>query len=116
MYCPKCRTEYTPGVTDCADCGAALVPELTPLAQPSYHGFTPILSTFNPADIALIRSMLDGEGIDYFIHGENSSLMQPFAVAGTLMVRDEQAATVREILKDLQLIYTVHLREEQSDR
>ena len=29
MYCPKCKTEYIPGITVCADCGTPLVEELT---------------------------------------------------------------------------------------
>ena len=28
MFCPKCRTEYRPGIAVCADCGSELVEEL----------------------------------------------------------------------------------------
>lgn len=30
MFCPKCKTEYEPGIEICADCGAELVEELVP--------------------------------------------------------------------------------------
>src|SRR4051812_16634520 len=29
-FCPTCRTEYRPGVTECADCHVALVDSLPP--------------------------------------------------------------------------------------
>lgn len=36
LYCPACRTEYRPGITQfCADCGTELVHELPPEAAPS---------------------------------------------------------------------------------
>ncbi len=28
MWCPKCKNEYVPGITQCADCGVALVESL----------------------------------------------------------------------------------------
>lgn len=28
MWCPKCKNEYVPGITQCADCGVALVDSL----------------------------------------------------------------------------------------
>ena len=34
MYCPKCKTEYIPGITVCADCGTPLVEELTEEVAP----------------------------------------------------------------------------------
>ena len=115
MYCPNCRTEYQEEVERCSDCGAALVEELPDLELPTFHGYTSILSTFNPADIAIIKSMLDGSDIDYFIHGENSGLIQPLAIPSVLMIRDEQADDVRELLKDLPLLYSIHLRESHTD-
>lgn len=29
-WCPQCRTEYDPDISQCADCGALLVPEQPP--------------------------------------------------------------------------------------
>lgn len=28
MWCPKCKNEYVAGITQCADCGVALVDSL----------------------------------------------------------------------------------------
>ncbi len=112
MFCPACRTEYEENIEKCVDCGAKLVSELPEELPPEYYDYELILSTFNPADIAVIRSILDNSDLDYYFHGENSAFMQPFAVAARLMVRKDQADDARALLKDVPIVFTLHTREE----
>lgn len=67
--------------------------------------FVEVFSTFNPADVSILRSVLDGQGIDYYIKGEHFSTWRPMVDPARLMVRREQAEIVRPILKDLHLSF-----------
>ncbi|RKY72748.1 MAG: hypothetical protein DRP97_00190 [Candidatus Latescibacterota bacterium] len=67
--------------------------------------FEQVLATFNPADIAIIRSLLDGEEVDYFFHGEHFSRLRPLVEPARLMVAKDQVQKATEILKDLELTY-----------
>ena len=103
MYCPECRTEYREGFTVCVDCGAALVPELPPepMPEPSPEGadFEEVLGFMDGSVVAMVKSLLDEEGIGYYIKGE-------FTVSGVpdrkLMVRGDQAERAREILEEME--------------
>lgn len=107
MFCPKCGAEYREGFTECADCRVPLVwdkpPE--PRLEVEYVEYEEVLRTFNPADIALIRSVLDAEGITHFIKGEHFILVRPLADPAALMVKKDEADRAREILKELDLKY-----------
>ena len=107
MFCPECKDDYgDEGHTKCLDCGVDLAPELPPDPKPEYFKFERVLSTYNPADVAIIRSILDGEGIAYYFHGENFMNMRPLVEPARLMVDHEQAEEVKELLKDLDLSIT----------
>ena len=107
MFCPKCKAEYTQGFTRCSDCQVPLVPELEPDADdgPEFVEYEEVLSTFNPFDIAMIKSLLDGEDIMYFFKGEEFSYVQPLADPARLMVAKEDVEAAKEILKDLVTSY-----------
>lgn len=110
MFCPDCKAEYVEGIQICADCEIPLVAELPEedIRQPPHWiDFEEVLTTFNAGDIALVKSILDGENIAYYFHGESFNYMHPLVQAPKLMVRKDQADQVREILKDLELDYTV---------
>jgi hypothetical protein len=59
--------------------------------------------TYNPADVALIKSLLDAEDIIYYFHGENFMHVRPLVEPARLMVDKEDAGVARELLKDLNL-------------
>ena len=110
MFCPKCLSEYVEGVSVCPECGVGLVPELDDDGMsegPQWAEFEQILSTFNASDIALIKSILDGEGVAYYFLGEIFNCMEPMVQPPRLMVQKDQADQVREMLGDLNLEYTI---------
>lgn len=59
-----------------------------------------VLTTFKPGDIAMIKSLLDSEGITYFFQGENFTYLDPLVVPARLMVKKDEVEKAKEILKD----------------
>jgi len=98
MFCPQCRTEYREGFYTCTDCGVPLVSELAPEPAPEYLEFEEILISLSASDVAMIKSLLDSEGITYYFRGESS---YSYAPPTRLMVQKDRAAEAREILEGL---------------
>jgi hypothetical protein len=65
--------------------------------------FKLILEVRNAGDQAFIKSLLDAEGIVYYMQGEHVAPYLYHALPMRLMVRKDQAALARELLKDFQL-------------
>lgn len=105
MFCPICKSEYREGFTKCAECDTQLVEEIASEPDPEFIDYDEILGTFNPADIAIIKSILDATDIVYFFQGEHFGYMQPLALPTRLMVRKDQAQEATEILNELKLSF-----------
>lgn len=105
MYCPQCRTEYREGFDVCADCKIKLVEELPPEPDPEFIEYEQVMQTYNPADIAIIKSILDAEEVTYYFKGDYLAL-RPIGDAARLMVDRQQVEKVKELIKDLKLSYT----------
>ena len=99
MFCPQCRTEYREGFYTCTDCGVSLVSELPPEPATEYLEFEEILTSLSSSDVAMIKSLLDSEGITYYFRGESS---YSFAPPTRLMVQKDRADEAREILEGLE--------------
>ncbi len=98
MFCPQCRTEYREGFDTCTDCGVSLVSELPPEAEPEYLEFEEILISLSASDVAMIKSILESEGITYYFRGESSF---SYAPPTRLMVQKDRADEARQILDGL---------------
>jgi hypothetical protein len=103
MFCPKCGAEYREGFTHCADCNVDLVASEPPTPEEStrYVEMVEVFSTYNPGDIAVIKSILDGEGIHYYFQGENTNLMIGGGSYARLLVQADQVERVKDILQEL---------------
>jgi hypothetical protein len=106
MYCPKCRAEYRPDFNRCADCDVGLVHELPEEPIPEFVAYEELIFTYNPGDSALLKSLLDGEGIQYYIQGETFAPYYYHALPMRFFVRKGQLSEAREIIKDLDLRIT----------
>jgi hypothetical protein len=96
MFCPECRREYKEGFYTCKDCGVSLVAELLPEPAPESLEFEKVFVFLGPSDVAMIKSLLDSEGLTYYIKGES-----PDSDDTALMVRKDQADEARRILEGL---------------
>jgi hypothetical protein len=108
MFCPKCGAEYREGFTQCADCGVPLVwdePVKAGDQGEAFVEYVEILRTFNPADLAIIRSLLTDAGIDYFVKDEHLALVRPLVEPPAVMVSRDQVQEAVDIIKDLKLEY-----------
>lgn len=110
MFCPRCRSEYVDGVTECPDCRIALVEELPPegdeaAAKEPDISYVPLVRTYSAKDIAFIHSVLGDTGIRYHIRGEGLTHLRPLADPAILMVDEYASGDARELLKDLPLSF-----------
>ena len=106
MFCPECKSEFIEGITICPECNVKLIEELQPEPEPEFVDYEEVLATYNPADIAFLKSILDAEEIYYFFKGEHFMYVRPLADPVRLMVRTDQVEKVIELLKDIELSIT----------
>ncbi len=106
MFCPECRAEYREGFKVCSDCNVDLVDTLPPEPEPEYIDYKEVLATYNPADVAFLKSLLESEGIQYFFKGEHFMYVRPLADPVRLMVRTDQVDEAVELLRNVELSIT----------
>ena len=59
-----------------------------------------VYSTFNPGEIPVIKSILEEDGIDYFVTNEWSAGIYPHATGMDVMAEEAQAERARELIED----------------
>lgn len=123
MFCPKCKTEYRQGFTTCADCEIPLVPELPPEPSPptarEYVEYVNLYSPRNEVESALLKSILDSEGIGYFVRNDNFGSLEVGPHIGLfnakmIQVQDDRYDKARELLSDY--LEKTGKKSEEADR
>ena len=111
MYCPSCGASVDSTEAVCPECGVAPAEARPGPAPDPTIQLTSILSSGDPALIAVAQSLLEGEGIEYLIRSEGlqdlfgwgrvGAGFNLFAGPAEFVVRDEDAHRARELLADL---------------
>lgn len=113
MYCPDCGAEYRPEVHECAECRVLLVPALPDDDAPTPDAkIVPVFRTTEPMMLPIVTSLIESAGIEYFVQGEEALGLYPIgamassvsraSLGAIVHVHAEDAASVREILADIQ--------------
>ncbi len=64
-----------------------------------------LIETSNPADIALIKSLLDAEDILYFVHGDAFNAVRPMVEPVRFMVAEDRLEDAENLIGGLRLSY-----------
>ncbi|MBI1743289.1 DUF2007 domain-containing protein [Candidatus Acetothermia bacterium] len=108
-FCPKCRYEYTAGITSCPDCGAFLVDTLPPFEpEPEQERkFVNVYTTSDVIEALRLKAFLEDAGIPCFPMGLQSGSLFPLVLAGEprgkieLHVPADCEPEARQILEEL---------------
>lgn len=76
------------------------------MKKDDFTDYEEVLSTHNAGDQALIKSLLDSEGITYFIQGEYVAPYLYHALPLRVMVKKEEVEKAKEILWDIKLSFS----------
>ena len=100
MFCPQCLEEFPWHVMVCPTCDVDTVDRL-PGPEPTPDvALVRVLAIVDVGIIAVAKSLLEGEAIDYFVKGD--VLQDPFAIGpAEFWVREHDADRARELLEGL---------------
>jgi hypothetical protein len=102
MFCPRCKAEYVPGFTRCADCDVELVESLPVAQSPRRHPAgdpVTVFSSRDPGLVAIAQSLLQSADIRFSVRG--GLVPYPTALPVDLQVLADDADDARRILAEL---------------
>jgi len=99
MFCPKCRSEYREGYTECQECRVPLVEELPPEPEAEYVNWVTVLTTVDQNAVLVAKSLLEDHGIPVFVKGQGLSQVFPTPMPEEVQVMPENVAEARLILE-----------------
>jgi hypothetical protein len=110
VVCPGCKTEFeisaeehSKGKIHCTECDKIINFILNPPKLMDIENYAELFSTLNQGNIAIIRSILDNNEIDYYILGESFLSVRPLLEAARIFVATSQIEEAKKILEDLDL-------------
>ncbi len=112
MFCPVCGAVYADGSNECDECRVPLTAEPEDASYDEDTGTVPspedlelvtVLETSDPGLIALVKSLLEGSGIPYWLQGEaTQSLLCTPVFPSAFQVERRYERQVKELLEELQ--------------
>jgi hypothetical protein len=108
-FCPKCRTEYVEGVTNCSDCGEPLAAELPPLPDDLDADYELLTEGQDEVTVQVIVAELEAAGIPYVVAGDEIGTVKIYPA------QDSRILVLRPYLAQAQQILEVTLAEPSED-
>ena len=99
MFCPRCRIDYTEGITECTECGEPLVDELPPEPEGEYVDWETVLTTMDQNAVMVATSLLGDAGIPVFVKGEDLQAIMGSVAKKEVQVMPENVAQARLLLE-----------------
>jgi len=99
MFCPKCKSEYREGFTQCKECHTDLVTQLATEEFENDDDFIELASGLQQNAIGVIKSILDAEEIEYTIFDESAGSLYPVPGTNRLMVAKSDYQAAQELLE-----------------
>ncbi len=97
----KQNQELRKHIDGCKDCMDALQAIFDmPTAGDAHRNVKKVYSTFNPQDIALLKSILEENNIDHYVTNEWSGGVYPHATGMDIMVVEAQAEEAKKLIED----------------
>jgi hypothetical protein len=80
------------------------------------RGYLPLLHTYSQVDVAMIKSLLEGN-VDFYFKDENFMTVRPLLEPSVLMVNEKDYDEVKELLSDFDLNYmAISLKDDDGDK
>jgi hypothetical protein len=115
VHCSRCGADYQEPIAQCPRCNTAAGTKDTELRQ-RIGDYAPLLSTYNAADIAIVRSILDHEQIEYHVQGEFFNMAEPLVQPARFYVPETLLDTARRALGNLELRFLGVSLRDSTDR
>jgi len=104
MFCPKCKAEYRDGFYECVDCSVSLVHALPTEAEPDRNTtdieWKELLTTNDQGEIALFKSILEGEAIPFIPQGDHFSRTQAYGMTVRFLVPAHFLEQAKKLLEE----------------
>lgn len=82
MYCPSCRGEYRPELSECPECGVELVAELPDADSEAEADLVRVFETADVSLLPVVKSVLRSAEIPFFTQGDEALGVLPVGRVG----------------------------------
>jgi transcription elongation factor Elf1 len=123
ITCPNCKSilllendERESRIIHCPECEALIDFTVSPPIIKNREEYSHMFSSLNQGDIALIKSLLDTAGIDYYVFGENFLSIDPLIQPVRFFILNTQIDEAKKLLKNFDShIYGVSARNSDKE-
>lgn len=115
MKCPNCNTDLSEQTTECPICQYPIDHTNANVeASEASLQWVPIYETGNPGLLSVIKSLLDGNNIRYYIRGEDTQHLLTFGIGFNPISRMAKVMVLKGDVEKAEEILSLLEEEEES--